>query len=128
MTLWETPGALWSNGMPAVAVLVASFIIFIPAILLAMKLLLCIPLHLGHYKPWMTTLAAWIFRTRNWSMVEVFIIGAIVSLVKIADMATVAIGPAFWAYSAFTICFTVAIANLDRYQCWEHIEALERER
>ena len=60
----------------------------------------------------------------KWSMVEVFIIGVIVSLVKIAAMATVVVGASFWAYAAFAICFTAAVANLDRYQCWERIEAL----
>ncbi len=57
-------------------------------------------------------------------MVEVFIIGVIVSLVKIAAMATVVLGISFWAYAGFSICFTLAIYNLDRYQCWERIEQL----
>jgi paraquat-inducible protein A len=45
--------------------------------------------------------------------------------VKIAAMATVVIGISFWAYAAFTICFTLAVSSLDRYQCWERIEALK---
>ena len=57
-------------------------------------------------------------------MVEVFIIAVIVALVKIAAMATVVIGISFWAYAAFAICFTLAVSSLDRYQCWERIEAL----
>jgi paraquat-inducible protein A len=60
-------------------------------------------------------------------MVEVFIIGVIVSLVKIAAMATVELGISFWAYAGFAICFTLAISSLDRYQCWERIEALQRQ-
>jgi paraquat-inducible protein A len=55
----------------------------------------------------------------------VFIIGVIVSLVKIAAMATIELGISFWAYVGFAICFTLAIANLDRFQCWERIEALQ---
>jgi paraquat-inducible protein A len=124
MTLRQTPGALWANDMPEVGILVAAFIIFIPAAVLLMMLALSIPLSQGRYHPWMVTIAKGIFLARNWSMVEVFIIGVIVALVKIAAMATVVIGPAFWAYAAFTICFTVAVANLDRYQCWEDLEAL----
>jgi paraquat-inducible protein A len=61
-------------------------------------------------------------------MVEVFIIGVIVSLVKIAKMATVTLGLSFWGYVAFSILFTMAIASLDRYQLWEEIEALESRR
>ena len=125
MTLRQTPLALWDNGMPEVAVLVAAFIIYIPAIVLLLLIALCIPLHQDRYHPWLTLLAKGVFLAQNWAMVEVFIIGVIVSLVKIAAMATVTIGISFWAYAAFTICFTLAVAALDRYQCWERIEALE---
>jgi len=128
MTLRETPGALWNNGMPGVATLVAAFIIVVPAAVLLMSLALSLPLSRDRYHPWLVPLAKAIFLARNWSMVEVFIIGVIVSLVKIAAMATVVVGLAFWAYAAFTVCFTVTIANLDRYQCWEHLEALGENR
>jgi paraquat-inducible protein A len=124
MTLRQTPGELWANGMPEVAVVVAAFIIVIPAVTLLMMLVLSIPLDQGHYRPWLVPIAKGVFLTQNWSMVEVFIIGVIVSLVKIAAMATVVIGLSFWAYAAFAICFTLAVASLDRYQCWERIEAL----
>lgn len=124
MTLRQTPGALWVNGMPEVAILVAAFIIVIPASVLVLMLLLSISLDRGDYQPWLAPVAKAVFLAQNWSMVEVFIIGVIVSLVKIAAMATVVVGLAFWAYAAFTICFTVAVASLDRYQCWERIEAL----
>lgn len=124
ITLRQTPAALWANGMPEVGALVAAFIIIIPAAVLLMMLALCISLSQDRYHPWLIPLAKGIFLGQNWSMVEVFIIGVIVSLVKIAAMATVVIGISFWAYAAFTICFTLAVASLDRYQCWEDIEAL----
>jgi len=124
ITLRQTPRALWEQGMPEVALLVAAFIIFIPAIVLVLMLLLCIPLNGNRYRPWLVPVAKGVFLMQNWAMVEVFIIGVIVSLVKIMAMATVHIGISFWAYAGFTICFTLAVASLDRYQCWEKIEAL----
>jgi paraquat-inducible protein A len=125
ITLRETPGAVWKYGMPFVAIMVAAFIIIIPALILVLLLLLCIPLHEGRNRPWLAAAAKLIFLTQSWSMVEVFIIGVIVSLVKIADIATVELGISFWAYAGFAICFTLAVSSLDRYQCWERIEALE---
>lgn len=125
ITLRQTPGAVWDYGMPIVAVIVAAFIIIIPAFIMVLLLLLCIPLHAGQYKPWLIPVAKGVFLTQNWSMVEVFIIGVIVSLVKIAAMATIELGISFWAYAGFSICFTLAISSLDRYQCWERIEALQ---
>jgi paraquat-inducible protein A len=124
ITLRETPMAVWKYGMPEVAIMVAAFIIVIPAMILVLLLILCIPLERGRYRPWLIPVAKGIFLTQNWSMVEVFIIGVIVSLVKIAAMATVVLGISFWAYAGFSICFTLAVASLDRYQCWERIEQL----
>jgi paraquat-inducible protein A len=128
ITLAQTPGTLWQYGMPGVAAIVGAFIIVIPAIVLLLMLVLCIPLQLGHYHPWLVTVARGIFLAQNWAMVEVFIIGVIVSLVKIMAMATVVLGISFWAYTGFAICFTLAVASLDRYQCWERIEALGESR
>jgi paraquat-inducible protein A len=124
ITLRQTPGAVWEYGMPEVAIMVAAFIIVIPAVILVLLLLLCLPLERGQYRPWLAPVAKWIFLAQNWAMVEVFIIGVIVSLVKIAAMATVVLGISFWAYAGFSICFTLAVASLDRYQCWERIEQL----
>lgn len=124
MTLRQTPGALWDHGMPEMAILVGAFIIYIPAAILVMLLMLCIPLHRGQNRPWLATMAKGIFHFQNWAMVEVFIIGVIVSLVKIAAMATVELGISFWAYTGFSICFVLAVASLDRYQCWQRIESL----
>lgn len=125
ITLPQTPLALWENGMPEVAVLVAGFIIFIPAAVMFLLLLIAMPLYRRTYRWWLRPAAHLFFEIYNWSMVEVFIIGVIVSLVKIMAMATVVIGLSFWAYTGFTILFTLAISNLDRYQCWKLIEELE---
>lgn len=125
MTLPQTPGMLWDYGLPAVSILVAAFIIFIPAAVLVLLLLLCLPLHGGRWRPWLKPVGRWIFTLQSWAMVEVFIIGVIVSLVKIAKMATVVLGISFWGYVAFSILFTMAIAALDRYQVWAEIEELE---
>lgn len=125
MTLRSTPVSLWQNGMPEVAVLVAAFIIFIPAAVLVLLALIAFPLAHGKYRWWLRPAAYTLFQMQGWAMVEVFTIGVIVSLVKIAAMATVVLGISFWAYVAFSILFTFAVASLDRFQCWEMIEKLE---
>ncbi len=125
MTLLETPLALWDYGLPLVGVLVASFIIVIPTFVLVMLVAMSLPLARERWRPWLKPLARWVFRLTSWSMVEVFIIGVIVSLVKIASMATITLGLSFWAYTVFAILFTMAVALLDRFQLWRQIETLE---
>ncbi|MEP5764657.1 MAG: paraquat-inducible protein A [Halieaceae bacterium] len=125
MTLRSTPMSLWEHGMPEVALLVAAFIIYIPAAVLVLLVLLAVPLNKKVHRWWLKPVAHLLFELQNWAMVEVFIIGVIVSLVKIAAMATVVLGISFWAYAAFSILFTYAVISLDRYQCWKLIEELE---
>ena len=126
MTLGAAPGSLWDYGMHALALMVAAFIIVIPAFMMILMLSISIPALMGKPAPWLGASTKLVFELESWAMVEVFIIGVIVSLVKIAAMADVVLGLAFWAYAAFTICFTLAMVTLDRYQSWEIIEALEQ--
>jgi len=124
MTLPETALSMYREGMPEVALLVAAFIIVIPAAVMALCLLLATCLARGHYAPWLPRVARFIFELQNWSMVEVFFIGVLVSLVKIAHMATVVIGISFWGYAAFSLCFVLSLSTLDRLQYWNAIERL----
>lgn len=124
ITLRETPGALLAHGMPIVALIVASFIIAIPGAVLIALIALCLPLHSGYWRPWLKQLAKVALFLHHWAMAEVFIIGVIVSLVKLSSMAEVVLGISFWAYAGFSVCFVLAVSNLDRYQCWQRIEEL----
>jgi len=57
-------------------------------------------------------------------MVEVFSIGVIVSLVKLAAMAKVELGMSFWAYLAFTVLFLKACSSMDRLTVWTTVDVL----
>jgi len=57
-------------------------------------------------------------------MVEVFIIGVLVSLVKIAKMATVTLGPSLYTYLAFALFTVAALSKLDKYVVWHHLQEL----
>ena len=56
--------------------------------------------------------------------VEVFAIGVIVSLVKLAAMARVELGLSFWAYLAFSGLFLLAFSSMDRLTVWSSIERI----
>ena len=123
MTLPQTVLELWAEGMPWLAILVAAFIIVVPATVMLMTLLLSSALTRETPPDWLLPLARALFWLQSWSMAEVFFVGVLVSLVKIAHMATVVLGISFWAYAAFTILFVKTLTNVDRYQFWQRIEA-----
>ncbi|NHF72911.1 paraquat-inducible protein A [Paracoccus xiamenensis] len=59
---------------------------------------------------------------KPWSMAEIFIIGTAVAMVKVAGLATISFGPAFWAFVALIF---VSVANRS-FMCsttiWDALE------
>ena len=123
MTLPQSAVELYREGYPVIAVLVLGPIVGIPAVMLAAIVSLLVPLRRRHGAPWLVPAGRLVFALAPWAMVEVFLIGVLVSLVKIGAMATVLLGVSFWAYVAFVICFTATLSGLDRFQTWREIEA-----
>ena len=124
MSLPQTVLSLWNNDMPGLAVLVAGFILLIPGAVCALVLATGVALAGGPSGPSLPRQVRLVFFLQQWSMVEVFFIGVLVSLVKIVKLATVVLGVAFWAYAGFAILFIAAMTRLDRFQCWQRVDGL----
>jgi paraquat-inducible protein A len=125
MTLPQSAYELYLDGYWTIALLVMGPIMGIPALMLGTLMALVVPLLRSERKDWLIPAARFLFFLNPWSMVEVFVIGVLVSLVKIGAMATVILGISFWAYIAFAVCFIAALTNVDRTLLWRRIEALQ---
>ncbi len=123
MTLPGTALELVQDGYTTIAFLVMAPIVGVPALLLATLVAVLVPLRARRSVPWLVPGGRLLFLLSPWSMVEVFVIGVLVSLVKIGAMAKVVPGISFWAYLGFALCLTAALAALDRVQLWREIEA-----
>jgi paraquat-inducible protein A len=126
MTIPRSAVELYNDGYTSLAVLVMGPIVGIPGLMLATLLVLLLTLRVHASAPWLVPAGRLIFFLNPWSMAEVFVIGVLVSLVKIGAMATVIPGISFWAYIGFTLCFTAGLSNLDRFEFWRYIEAESR--
>jgi Uncharacterized paraquat-inducible protein A len=56
---------------------------------------------------------------RPWAMTEIFIIGVAVALVKVAGLATVTLGPAFWAFVLLVIVTALKNSFMCRVTVWQ---------
>ena len=124
MTLVQVVVYLQQYGAVVVAFLVALFVILVPLVMLVFMVILATVLRAGRFHPLLRAPTRWLFHLNAWSMVEVFAIGVIVSLVKLAAMAKVTLGPSFWAYLVFTVLFLLAFSAMDRLSVWRDIERL----
>jgi paraquat-inducible protein A len=124
MTLPRSAYELYLDGYLSIAILVMVPIIGVPALMITALVALLLAIRQGKRAGWLVPTGRFLFFLNTWSMVEVFVIGVLVSLVKIGAMATVILGISFWAYVFFAICFIATLANVDRVQLWERIEEL----
>lgn len=112
--------AAFGGGLTApLVVLVAALIVVIPLIRAAALGYTLWPLRFGR-PPYRH--AARVFRFANamkpWSMAEIFIIGVVVALVKVAGMAEVSLGPAFWMLVAMVAVLVLENHNFCRWTIW----------
>lgn len=73
-------------------------------------------------RPWMKILLRWIELLMPWSMAEIFLLGALVSLIKITSLAEIDIGLSFYAFVLFTVSMSAALFYFDdtRLKLWLH--------
>lgn len=126
INLIQSAWALYLDGSVVLSGIVFTFIIILPACVVAAVLWIALSLNLNRYLQGVHTAARFIYTVTTWSMVEVFIIAVLVSLIKIAHMASVEIGLSLWCYVAFALFTVAALAKLDKYVVWNRIEALQR--
>ncbi len=106
---------------------VAALIVILPALRLIAILYAIGPMMIG-YAPARHATAAFRFAQvlRPWSMAEIFIVGVAVALVKVGGLATVAIGPAFWAFVALVVVTTLNDTVMCRLTIWKTLEDRSR--
>ncbi len=117
---------LFIQDLWAVAILVLLVSIVIPVLKIAGMLYVLVPLKLNR-RPWK---APRIFRIvealHPWAMVDVYMLGVIVAMVKLNDFATIVPGAALYSFAALLISMAAAGAALNSHDVWERLEAVER--
>ena len=126
VTLFEAVQVLWRNGMGPVAGLVFVTALLFPVLELLMILLVLVPLRLGRVSPKLAAFFRLVRSVQPWGMTEVFLLGMLVSLVKLSHLASVILGTAFWAMAALIVALTLAGRAFDTRLLWQTPLAEER--
>jgi paraquat-inducible protein A len=118
MPLWRAILAMAAAGQPLVAVISAATMWGFPLLLILLHLHLLLPISRGRRPLAAVPVLHLLRHARPWSMLEVFMIGILVSLVKLGDFATVVLGPGLVAIALLTLLL-IKLGTLDRQRLWE---------
>ncbi len=124
MSLLQAGTSLMESGQTLLGLLVLISIVALPLLVLLALLSMAFCLTAGEYYRWLPRLGRVLYEIEHWSMVEVFLIGVLVSLTKIASMASIQFGVSFWAFVVFCAAFVVADSSLDRDLMWRTLAQL----
>lgn len=122
LTLPAAAGALIDEGMQILGWGVALFTIVTPLVLAGGLVYVCGPLMFGRMAPGAFFVTKWMSRTEPWNMIEVFLLGVLVSLLKLGKVAELHFGLGFWAFAVLMFCMAAAVAAIDKQELWDRLE------
>jgi paraquat-inducible protein A len=117
-TLFHAVQTLWNEDMKSVGMLVFVTTMLVPALQLFALTYLLLPLRLGRAPPHFALVFRMLQAVRPWGMVEVFMLGVLVSLVKLAHLAGVVPGIALWSFGALMFLMAAVAAVFDPRDLW----------
>lgn len=114
---------LYQQGKAEIAALVMLTIALAPLGQIALLLWVLAPLRWDRV-PWQLPHAFRLLRhAQSWSMMEVFMIGILVAIVKLMGMASIVPGLALWSFVLLMLVLAGAVASFDPEAVWERVEA-----
>lgn len=122
--LLSAPLDLFQQDMLFLAGVVFFTCILAPVIVIFSLLAVLIPLYIGRIPPALPQFARILSWLPPWAMLDVFMIGILVSIVKLIKMADIGPGISFWAFAALTITIVGALALLQPRVVWHRYREL----
>lgn len=116
-TFLDAVAATWRAGYPSVAVMCFATGFLMPLLDVLILIWLLAFSRQGRRAPGLNQLSRWLHLVRPWAMIPVFMLGALVAIVKLADMASLTPGAGLWAYAALTFLLT-GLSKLNSERVW----------
>ena len=112
---------MWLSGREITAVLVAFAAIVAPASYIALMLAALVYVRRPPAPRWVGELMRGAQFVKPWAMLEVMLLGILVALIKIAELATVVPGVGIYAVGALVVLFAAIAVTFDPREVWRRV-------
>lgn len=113
---------LWKQGMYSLALLVLLTCLLIPLFQITGVVYVLLPLTRSRQAPGAIAVLRLLRHLAPWGMMEIFMIGILVALVKLGKMATVIPGISAFAFGVLIFVMAAAITSLDFQLLWQRYD------
>ena len=113
---------MWVEGEPIVSVLIAFCAVIAPGAYLLFMLILLFAAQRSPPPHWAGEMLRWTHHFEMWSMLEVMMLGILVALIKIAEVASVEAGIGLYAVGALILLVPAVMVTFDARELWARVE------
>jgi len=113
---------MWLQGQELTALIVVFCALIAPAAYILLMLAILLAVGRPPAPGWVGTMLRWADAAQPWSMIEVMMLGILVALVKIAELATVEPGIGMYAVGVLMLLFPAIAVSLDSDEIWARLE------
>ena len=110
--------ALYKHGMGELGLVVFLTSIAFPFLNILGMLYLLVSVAMGKRPPLMGHIYQFVKALEPWSLIGVFMLGTLIAIVKLQDLATVIPGLSLFAFAALLVIYSMARANFDPEDLW----------
>lgn len=118
-TFWRAVLTTWDQGEWLVALLAAATAGVAPALFILLRLYVLLPLALGRVPAGFATCLRWVFYVSRWNTVEVLTVGALLALVRIAQLAQATPGPGLVGFGVLALLLAAVESAGLRHLWWD---------
>jgi paraquat-inducible protein A len=113
---------MWVQGEMITAAIVAFCAIIAPGGYILFMLIVLLAMRRPPAPLWVGELLRWAEFMKPWSMTEVMILGILVALIKIAELATVDPSAGMFGVGALVVLFAAIMMSFDPREAWARVE------
>ncbi len=114
---------LYVQGMQIIAILVLVTTVLVPFTQMMCLLYILLPLKFGRLPKRLPWVLRFLQGIQPWGMMEVFMVGILVSVVKLAKMAKIIPGISLYSFLMLIFVLTAMTVSLDSHRIWQKWEA-----
>jgi len=114
--------SLWDQQMQFISLIVFTTTMLIPSLELVAMIYLLLPLNFRHVPPGCSLILRAMRVVAPWSMIEVLMLGVLVSLVKLTNSFKVIPGIALWSFGGLTLLLAAAAATFSARDVWARLD------
>lgn len=115
--------AFADDGLWILSLVLMATVALVPLLRLSLRLIVLGGLLLRQPPPWLGAPLRWHEHLGAWSMLEVFLFGALVSYTRLVDLADVQLGPAVYGLAAVVVAMVAADASFEPQAAWDALES-----